>query len=179
MPAIDPPRTVLVGLAGRAVALWRSFRRRSIYVQLRVALLAGYAAVVLATVAWVASSGVGHNDLGARFLVLEGDPIVGPYFIVANESGEHWRDVVFEIDEGYRIERPLVAAGEKLTLFVKDFHKSVLRRRRGKEIPLAVPAPVDLPVHGLRVVARGGSAFFPVDLGSPSGMGAPRESGVE
>ena len=30
---------------------------------------------------------------------LPGDPIVGRYFIIENQSRDHWKDVHFEIDE--------------------------------------------------------------------------------
>lgn len=143
---------------------WREFRSRSVYFQLKALLLASYVAVVALTLLWAPPSSHAKNQIGARVVVLEGDIVVGPYFIIENESGAHWREVRFEIDDAYAVERDLVTAGEKVTLFIKDFGKTVVRRRRGRDIPLRVRAPVDLPLSQLSIRCSEGGLVEPIRL---------------
>jgi len=120
-------------------------------------------------VLWAPPSSAAKNQIGARILVLEGDMVVGRYFVIQNESRAHWRGVTFEIDDGYTVMRELVAAGDKITLYVKDFHKKVIRTRRGRSIPKTVTAPVDLHVTRIKITCSEGVAVEPLE---PQTMGA-------
>jgi len=148
---------------------WSSFRARSRYFQLRVLVMAAYALIVVLTALWAPPSSMERNDIGARILALSGDAVVGPYLIIENKSRDHWQHVSFAIDQGYIAERELVQAGEKVTLFVKDFHKVVMRTRRGRQIPKKVAAPVDLPLSKLVVTTTAGQAIAALALEKKAG----------
>jgi hypothetical protein len=129
--------------------------------------LVSYAGIVGATMAWVLLFPSGlragqTNEIGASILTFPGDPVVGRYFIITNQSRDHWKDVRFEIDDGFAIEMMLLPAGEKVTLYVKDFKKKVMRRRRGKEIPKTVRARVDMELTELRLTCSEGEAVEPL-----------------
>lgn len=148
----------------RAREFWKEFRARSVYFQLKALVLVVYAAVVSLTTAWVMwfPSGVGENEIDARILVLEGDMVMGRYFVVENGGRDHWIDVSFEIDQGYLVKRQVVSAGEKITLFLRDFKKKVIRKRRGREIPKTQAAPPTLKVTELKIECNEGVATKPI-----------------
>lgn len=139
-----------------AQALWERFRQLTVYGQAKVLVVGVYIALVVVTVAVAAPADNKTNQVGARILALEGDMVVGRYFVVRNESRNHWYDVVFEIDGGYQIQRDLVLAGEKVTLFLKDFHRDETQERQGKSMKRKVAAPIDLAVHTFVVRTRDG-----------------------
>jgi hypothetical protein len=141
---------------------WLSFRARSVFFQLKTLVLVAYGVVVAATILIAPPTSNAKNQIGANILVLEGDIVVGRYFIITNESRSHWQQVIFEIDGGYRVERDLVPAGEKVTLYVKDFKKKVIRKRRGRKIPKTVAAPVGMPLTQLRIQCSEGIAVEPL-----------------
>jgi hypothetical protein len=154
-------------ISGRVWSRWLAFRARSAYFQLKTLVLVCYAAVVGATVAWVLLFPGGlqagkKNQIGASILTFPGDPVVGRYFVIENQSGSHWKQVRFEIDGGYGVEMELLPAGEKVTLYVRDFKKRVIRRRRGREIPKTVRARVDRDFTELRVTCSEGEAVEPL-----------------
>ena len=137
-------------------AAWQRFRARSAYFQLRIVVVVAYASVVVATLILVfAPLRAGRNDLGARITVLPGDPIMGRYFVVQNESRRDWLGVRFEIDGGYQMRRDAVLAGEKITLYVHDFTRQerVNVKQRSRAQPVA--APPTLPVGQLRIESGG------------------------
>jgi len=144
---------------------WLDFRARSVYFQIKTLVLLVYGAIVAVTILWAPPESAAKNQIGAHILVLEGDMVVGRYFIIQNESRSHWQNVTFEIDGGYTATRDLVAAGDKVTLYVKDFHKKVVRTRRGRAIPKSEAAPVDQAVTKLRVVCNVGEAVEPLAPG--------------
>ena len=82
--------------------------------------------------------------------------------VIENQSRTHWRDVRFEIDGGYGVDIDLLAANDKVTLYVKDFEKRVIRKRRGREIPKTVRADVDMELTELRVTCSEGEAVEPL-----------------
>ena len=90
--------------------------------------------------------------------------MVGRYLVIQNESRKHWLNVKFTIDQGFAAERDLVQAGEKVTLFVKDFKKKSFRTRRGKKIPKMNSAPIDIGLTELRVECSEGEAVEPLVL---------------
>lgn len=137
---------------------WGDFRATSIYFQLRTLVLVAYCGIVGFTVLYLPLDGI-HNPIGARVTVLDGDMVVGRYFIIANEGEEHWHNVTVELDGGFRFEQELVAAGTRLELFSTTFRKKEMRRRRGREIAKWVNAPPDAPLTSVRILTSGGEAL--------------------
>ena len=155
-------RETAAELRERVKDRWLEFRARSVYFQLRVLVLLCYGAIVAVTILWAPPSTAAKNQIGARILVLEGDMVVGRCFVVQNESRGHWQNVTFEVDDGFTVTRDLVAAGDKVTLYVKDFHKKVIRTRRGRSIPKTVTAPADMKVTRLKIKCSEGEALEPI-----------------
>lgn len=151
---------------------WGDFRATSIYFQLKTLVLLLYVGLVAITV-FVVPLGEASNDIGARIIVLDGDMVVGRYFVITNASRSHWRDVRVEIDGGYAVERDLVPAGGQLELFSSSFKKKEMRRRRDREIAKWVKAPLDAPLTELRVSTESGEAVAEIPP-----VGATRESGL-
>ncbi|MEL6759236.1 MAG: hypothetical protein AAFP04_02430 [Myxococcota bacterium] len=102
--------------------------------------------------------GGADNAIGARITVLDGDMVVGRYFVIVNESRSHWRDVRVEIDGGYSVSEELVPAGSNLELFSTSFRREEMRRRRGRDIARSVRAPLDAPLTKIRVMTQDGEA---------------------
>jgi len=155
-------KATVSNIKGRLTDRWAVFRAQSVYFQLKTLVLLLYGTVVAVTLLWAPPKSVAKNNIGANILVLEGDLVVGRYFIVQNDSRSHWRNVTFEIDAGYTVLVDLVPAGDKVTLYVKDFRKKVIRTRRGREIAKSVPAPADTLVTFLRVSTSEGDALQPI-----------------
>lgn len=138
--------------------LLERFRTLSIYGQIKVVVVGIYAFLVVATVAVFAPADAKTNQIAARIMVLEGDMVVGRYFVVQNEGRAHWYDVAFEIDGGYQVKRDLVHAGEKVTLFLKDFVREETTVVGARTITKRKAAPVDLKVGMLTVRTRDGQS---------------------
>lgn len=137
---------------------WKSLRGKSVYAQLRVFVVVVYALSIIATVVVAAPADEKTNQIGARIVTLDGDMVVGRYFVITNDSREHWYDVTISIDGGYVVHRDLVRAGERLTLFLKDFARDESQNRLGKDVTRRVSAPVDTKVSAVTVKTRGGAA---------------------
>ncbi len=132
------------------------FRHLSIYGQLKVVVVGIYVFLCMATVVVAAPADDKTNQIEARIMVLEGDMVVGRYVVVQNEGRAHWYDVVFEIDGGFQVKRDLVHAGEKVTLFLKDFQREEVAERLGKAVTKRQSAPVDMQVNVITVRTRDG-----------------------
>jgi hypothetical protein len=137
-------------------ALVERFRHLSIYGQIKVLVLGFYVFLCMATVVVAAPADDKTNQIEARIMVLEGDMVVGRYFVVQNEGRAHWYDVTFEIDGGFHVKRDLVHAGEKVTLFLKDFQREEATERFGKTVTKRQTAPVDMQVSAITVRTRDG-----------------------
>lgn len=173
-------RALFVSGRAKLSERWAEFRARSVYFQLKVLVALLYGGVIAATLLFAPPTSKAKNQIGARIEVLEGDAVVGRYFVVYNEGRDHWYEVRLDIGDGFVVERPLVRAGEQLTLFVKDFKKRVVRKRRGREIPQVMSAPVDRPIGTLTVTTRDGEAIVVVGGGDGSGaLDGAHEAGVE
>lgn len=173
-------RALFVSVRATAAEWWAEFRARSVYFQLKVLVALLYGCVIAATLLFVPPTSQAKNQIGARIEVLEGDVVVGRYFVVYNEGRDHWYEVRLDIGDGFVVERPLVRAGEQLTLFVKDFKKRVVKQRRGREIPQVMSAPVDRAIETLTVTTRDGEATVVVSGGDgSSATEASREAGAE
>jgi hypothetical protein len=140
--------------AERITGGWRTFRSHSRYFQLKALVLALYGVASVATLVYVfAPRHLGRNSLSARITVLPGDPVMGRYFIVQNESRRDWVGVRFEIDGGYEQRKDAVLAGEKIMLYLRSF------TRPGPAVAGApgprVAAPLNQPVSFLRIESQG------------------------
>ncbi len=137
-------------------ALVERFKQLSFYGQAKVIVVGVYIFLCMATVVVAAPADDKTNQISARIMVLEGDMVVGRYFVVQNEGRAHWYDVVFEIDGGFSVKRDLVHAGEKVTLFLKDFQREENIERLGKTVTKRQTAPVDMQVNFITVRTRDG-----------------------
>jgi hypothetical protein len=125
----------------------RAFKRRS-------AVVATWAVLALLSV-WIACPPSGPtNALGAvaRF---DAGGIMGNQVLVQNDGRDHWTDVSFTLDGGWRLERRTVRAGDKLVLSVSAF------TRDGQ------PAPADLKPRQLTVECAEGKAVAPLGAARP------------
>jgi len=123
------------------------YRKSTRYFRMRVAVVAGWAMLSIATL-WSACPSDGPtNALGAIVQLLSGDEsLMGTQVLVQNESGENWTDVTFTLDGGWAFERKTVRAGDKVVLSLRQFRKEE-----------AAP-PEDLRPKTLRIDSAQGSA---------------------
>jgi hypothetical protein len=142
------------------------FRHLSIYGQIKVIVVGIYIFLCMATVVVAAPADEKTNQIEARIMVLEGDMVVGRYFVVQNEGRAHWYDVVFEIDGGFTVKRDLVHAGEKVTLFLKVFQRDESIERLGKTVTKRQSAQVDMQVNMITVRTRDGETREVVSRGT-------------
>ncbi len=121
-----------------------------------------YAASVAVTLLWLSRPvGGARNDLDARVVVFPGDPFMGRYFVVQNEGDEDWVGIRFVVDGGYMTKREAMLKGEKVTLLLRDFSRTVTTS--GK--PRVERAPPNHPVTKLRIETRAGSVVYPLPSG--------------
>ena len=106
-----------------------------------------------------APADVKTNAIDARIMILEGDMVVGRYFVITNDSRAHWYDVQITIDGGYAMHKDIVRAGERLTLFLKDFSRDEERNGTTRK----VNAKPDTRVSAVTVKTRDGAARTLID----------------
>ncbi|MBC7792703.1 MAG: hypothetical protein H7Z43_03260 [Clostridia bacterium] len=131
---------------------------KSVYARARILVVVMYVVSIVATVVVAAPADEKTNQIGARILTLDGDMVVGRYFVITNESRSHWYDVTIAIDGGYEVHKDLVRARERITLFLKDFGRDETTSRLGKDITRRVSAPLDFKVSAVTVRTRDGAA---------------------
>jgi hypothetical protein len=125
----------------------RTFKRRS-------AVVGTWAVLALLSV-WIACPSSGPtNSLGA-VARLDTGGIMGTQVLVHNDSRELWTEVVFTLDEGWRLEKRTVRAGDKLVLSVSAFAKE------GRQ------APSDLKPRSLTIECAEGKAITPLGAARP------------
>lgn len=137
---------------------WKDLRGRSIYAQARILVVICYVMSIIATAVVAAPADEKTNQIGARIITMDGDMVVGRYFVITNESHDHWYDVTISINGGYEVHKDLVHAGERLTIFLKDFTREESQNRLGKDVTRKVSAPVDTRVNAVTVRTRDGQA---------------------
>jgi hypothetical protein len=137
-----------------ATDLTEGFRKSNRAFKLRTAVVGTW--VVLALVSlWIACPPSGPtNSLGA-VAQLDTGGIMGAQVLVHNDSGAHWTDVTFTLDDAWRLERRTVRAGDKLVLSVGSFS------RDGRL------APPDLKPRQLTVECVEGKAVTPLGVQRP------------
>ncbi len=113
-----------------------------------------YVISIIATVVVAAPADEKTNQIDARIVTMDGDMVVGRYFVITNDSRNHWYDTTISIDGGYEVHKDIVRVGERLTLFLKDF----TREEAGKVGKRRVSAPVDTRVTAVTVKTRDGAA---------------------
>jgi hypothetical protein len=105
-----------------ATELTEGFRKSDRPFKVRTAVVATW--LLLAGISiWVACPPSGpSNSLGA-VVRLDTGGIMGAQVLVQNDGRELWTDVVFTLDDGWRLARRTVRAGDKLVLSVSAFTK--------------------------------------------------------
>jgi hypothetical protein len=143
---------VTVAAKDLATDLTEGFRKSNRTFKLRTAVVGTWVVLALVSV-WIACPPSGPtNSLGA-VARLDTGGIMGNQVLVQNEGRDHWTDVVLTLDDGWRLERRTVRAGDKLVLSVANFLKE------GKQ------APADLKPRQLTIECAEGKAVAP--LGAP------------
>lgn len=137
-----------------ATDLTEGFRKSDRPFKLRTAVVGTWVVLALLSV-WIACPPSGpSNSLGA-VAQLETGGIMGNQVLVQNDGRDHWTDVVLTLDDGWRLERRTVRAGDKVVLSVANFLKE------GKQ------APADLKPRQLAIACAEGKAVVPLGSARP------------
>jgi hypothetical protein len=132
-----------------AVDLADGFRKSGRSFKLRAAIVGTWVVLALLSL-WVACPPSGpRNSLGA-VARLDTGGIMGAQVLVQNEGQELWTDVVFTLDDGWRLSRRTVRAGDKLVLSVSSFSQE------------GQVAPAELKPRQLRIECAEGRATLPL-----------------
>lgn len=99
----------------------QGYKKSTRYFKLRAGIVGTWLALSFLTM-WLACPGSGaSNGLGAQVgatVVTEG---LGMQVLVENRSSRAWTNVVMVLDDGWRLERPWVQAGEKVVVPIGAF----------------------------------------------------------
>jgi len=118
---------------------------------MRIAVVAGWAVLSIATFFAACPASGPTNALGAVVRVLPGDEsLMGTQLLVSNESGDNWTDVTFTLDDGWAHERKTVRAGDKIVLSLRQFRKE------------GASPPEDLKPRALRIECGQGNTTEPL-----------------
>jgi len=129
--------------------LAEGYRRSSRYVRLRGAIVAAFAALSIFAI-WASCLPAGTtNSLGAEAQLLA-DSIMGTQILVKNDSDRNWTEVAFTLDDGWRLERRTVRAGDKVVVPLGQFTKA------------GQSAPKDLRPRSLEIRCAEGRASAPL-----------------
>lgn len=152
-PARPDPLAAAVRVTGAAkdlaADLTEGFRRSDRPFKLRAAVLGTWLLLALVS-AWIACPSSGPSNALGAVARLDVGGIMGTQVLVQNEGGELWTDVIFTLDDGWRLERRTVRAGDKLVLAVSAF------TREGQA------APPDLKPKRLTIECAEGKAVTPL-----------------
>ncbi len=130
-----------------------AFRAQDRYFKLQAALVAGWLAVSVTTVAAVALGGPSEgNHLGAQ--VRADLAIGGPVLLVMNGGSTAWTDVTYRLNGDYVYRQATLAPGDHATLPVGRFRKGGAAGKR---------APRDLEPRRLEISCEEGQALLPID----------------
>lgn len=145
---------VTVAAKDLATDLTEGFRKSNRTFKRRTAVVGTWVVLALVSV-WIACPPSGPTNALGAVARLDTGGIMGNQVLVQNESRDHWTDVVLTLDEGWRLERRTVRAGDKLVLAVASFVKE------GKQ------APGDLKPRQLTIECAEGKAVAPLGIGRP------------
>ena len=134
--------------------LWGDFRRSDRWFKYKAAIVGTWLLLSAVGVGVACPGGFGgSNTLGAR--VVRSQVLDTPVFMIVNESGEAWEDVVVVVNDTYRAAVPRVSADHPDNNFTVESRK--LLGEGG------APAPADLEVTKLQVRTSRGRADLIVD----------------
>lgn len=108
----------LVEFRDRLVALFEGGGRYQVEKLMTIGV---YLLLVVATIAWVASSEDASNELGASHGFETLDPLNQKIFFLENDSGDDWTDVRIVLNRDYLHTIPKVEDGERLMLRPENF----------------------------------------------------------
>jgi hypothetical protein len=149
-PVVVEPARLLAPLRDLGERLADGFRRSDRFLRMRVAVVAAWAAVSLATLFFTCPSTGPANALGAEVHVREAAEsfIGGAQVLVRNESDEVWSDVVLTIDGEWRYSHPAIRPREQIVVATTQF------QRRGEPL-----GPEHRPRRLVVACDRGSHAF--------------------
>lgn len=158
----QPARPDPISAAGRvteaardlAVDLADGFRKSDRTFKQRTALVATWTVLALMSV-WIACPPSGPTNALGALARLDTGGIMGNQVLVHNDGRALWTDVRFTLDDGWRLERRTVRAGDKLVLSVSAFS------RDGSQ------APSDLLPRQLTIECAEGTAVAPLGAARP------------
>ncbi len=138
-----------------ATDLTEGFRKSGRAFKLRTAVVGTWLVLALMSV-WVACPPSGPSNALGAVARLDTGGIMGTQVLVQNDGKDLWTDVVFTLDDAWRLERRTVRAGDKLVLAVSTFH--------GKD---GQAAPADLKPRQLSIECAEGRAVAPLGAVRP------------
>ena len=133
--------------------LWGDFRRSERWFKYKAAIVGAWLVLSAAGVIVAMPGGVGANRIGARLVRTQ--VLDTPVFMIVNESGKPWEDVVVVVNDTYQ------AAVRRVSADSPDNNLTLEPRKllgEGGE-----PAPADLEVTKLQVRTSRGRADLIVD----------------
>lgn len=158
LPARPDPLAAAARVTGAArdlaTDLTDGFRKSGRSVQRRTAVVAAWALLSLVSV-WIAIPPSGPTNALSAVARLDTGGIMGTQVLVQNDGRDLWTDVVFTLDDGWRLERRTVRGGDKLVLSVSAFSKG------GQQ------APSDLKPSQLTIECAEGRAVTPLGAARP------------
>lgn len=137
-----------------ATDLTEGFRRSDRTFKRRSAVVATWVVLAFLSV-WIACPPSGPTNALGAVARLDTGGIMGTQVLVHNDSRDLWTDVVFTLDDGWRLEKRTVRAGDKLVLSVSVFS------REGRQ------APSDLKPRTLTIECAEGKVVTPLGAARP------------
>lgn len=115
------------------------YKESNRFFKIKVWLVAGYAAIGLATALVFIPPGE-LNQIGAEVRMSRMEVIGGRYFLVANRSSDTWKNMVLTFNDQFKARWPRLRPGKKKAYFINRF-----KDRNGR------PPAAGLPVNKLRI----------------------------
>lgn len=137
-----------------ATDLTEGFRKSNRAFKLRTAVVGTWALLALVSF-WIACPPSGPSNALGAVARLDTGGIMGNQVLVQNDGRDLWTEVVFTLDDGWRLERSTVRGGDKLVLSVSAFTKD------GQH------AASDLRPRLLTIRCAEGQAELPLGAGRP------------
>jgi len=125
-PARPDPLAAAARVTGAAkdlaTDLTEGFRKSDRPFKRRTAVIGIWAVLALTSV-WIACPPSGSTNALGAVARLDSGGIMGNQVLVQNDGRDLWTDVVFTLDDGWRLERRTVRAGDKVVLSVSAFSR--------------------------------------------------------
>ncbi|HTT70124.1 MAG TPA: hypothetical protein VMG32_02790 [Anaeromyxobacteraceae bacterium] len=113
----------LTAMRSRVAEAYDGFRRSDRYFKMRLAILAAWAVVSVATLWGACASSGPSNALGADVQVNR-DSIMGVQLLVRNESSRIWEDVVLTLDDGWKYTHRTMRPQDLVVVSMSSFRKN-------------------------------------------------------